>query len=171
VALQRTIYITIQSSLDYEERAHKLMRMDSKPGQEIEFCHMFLDCCAEQRAYEKFYELLAQRFCQINKIFIPPFQQIFKDTYDTIHRLDTNKLRNVAKFFAHLLFTDAISWEVLSFIHLNEEETTSSSRIFIKILFQELSEYMGPSKLNERVKNRYNTTLPNSDLLLNTSGN
>jgi pre-mRNA-splicing factor CWC22 len=60
VALRRTIYLTIQSSLDYEECAHKLMRMDSKPGQEIEFCHMFLDCCAEQRTYEKFYGLLSQ---------------------------------------------------------------------------------------------------------------
>lgn len=93
-----------------------------------------------------------QRFCQINKVYIPPFQQIFRDTYNTIHRLDTNKLRNVAKFFAHLLFTDAISWEVLSFIRLNEEDTTSSSRIFIKILFQELSEYMSLGKLNDRVK-------------------
>ncbi|KAJ9599114.1 hypothetical protein L9F63_010382, partial [Diploptera punctata] len=152
VALRRTIYLTIHSSLDFEECAHKLMRMELKPGQEIELCHMFLDCCAEQRTYEKFFGLLAQRFCQINKIFIPPFEQIFRDTYDTIHRLDTNKLRNVAKIFAHLLFTDAISWEVLSHIHLNEEETTSSSRIFIKILFQELSEYMGLTKLNERVK-------------------
>lgn len=47
---------------------------------------------------------------------------------------------------------DAIPWDVLSVIHLNEEETTSSSRIFIKILFQELAEYMGLTKLNERVK-------------------
>ncbi|XP_047120693.1 pre-mRNA-splicing factor CWC22 homolog [Schistocerca piceifrons] len=152
VALRRAIYLTIHSSLDFEECAHKLMRMELKPGQEIELCHMFLDCCAEQRTYEKFFGLLAQRFCQINKVYIPPFQQIFRDTYNTIHRLDTNKLRNTAKFFAHLLFTDAISWEVLSFIKLNEEDTTSSSRIFIKILFQELSEYMGLTKLNERVK-------------------
>ncbi|KAK7865214.1 hypothetical protein R5R35_003929 [Gryllus longicercus] len=152
VALRRTIYLTIQSSLDFEECAHKLMRMELKPGQESELCHMLLDCCAEQRTYEKFFGLLAQRFCQINKIFIPPFQEIFKETYDKIHRLDTNKLRNVAKFFAHLLFTDAISWEVLVLIKLNEEETTSSSRIFIKILFLELAEYMGLTKLNERVK-------------------
>lgn len=27
-----------------------------------------------------------------------------------IHRLETNKLRNVASLFAHLLATDAISW-------------------------------------------------------------
>lgn len=152
VALRRTIYLTIHSSLDYEECAHKLMKMELKPGQEMELCHMFLDCCAEQRTYEKFYGLLAQRFCNINKIYIPPFEEIFKDTYTTTHRLDTNRLRNVSKFFAHLLFTDAIGWDVMECIRLNEDDTTSSSRIFIKILFQELAEYMGLGKLNARLK-------------------
>ena len=35
VALRRTIYLTIQSSLDFEECAHKLMKMELKPGQEV----------------------------------------------------------------------------------------------------------------------------------------
>ncbi|XP_014256672.1 pre-mRNA-splicing factor CWC22 homolog [Cimex lectularius] len=152
IALRKTIYLTIQSSLDFEECAHKLLKMEIKPGQEQELCHMFLDCCAEQRTYEKFFGLLAQRFCQVNQIYVAPFEQIFSNSYSTVHRLDTNKLRNVAKFFAHLLFTDAISWAVLSFIKLNEEDTTSSSRIFIKILFQELSEYLGLANLNTRLK-------------------
>lgn len=125
--------------------------MELKPGQEMELCHMFLDCCAEQRTYEKFYGLLAQRFCLINKIYIEPFEDIFRNTYTTTHRLDTNRLRNVGKFFAHLLFTDAIRWTVLDCIKLNEDDTTSSSRIFIKILFQELAEYMGMGKLNTRL--------------------
>lgn len=81
-----------------------------------------------------------------------PFQQIFKDTYATTHRLDTNRLRNVSKFFAHLLFTDAISWEVLEVMKMTEEDTNSSSRIFIKILFQELAEYMGLGNFNQRLK-------------------
>jgi pre-mRNA-splicing factor CWC22 len=68
-----------------------------------------------------------------------------------IHRLETNKLRNVAKFFAHLLGTDALPWHVLAYIRLTEEDTTSSSRIFIKILFQELSEHLGIRLLNERL--------------------
>ena len=51
--------------------------------------------------------------------------KIFVDTYSTVHRLETGKLRNVGKFFAHLLFTDAIDWSVLSVIKLNEDDTTS----------------------------------------------
>ena len=56
--------------------------------------------------------------------------------YAVIHRLETNKLRNVASLFAHLLATDALPWSVIGTIHLTEDETTSSSRIFIKYLFQ-----------------------------------
>ncbi|MPC17805.1 Pre-mRNA-splicing factor CWC22 [Portunus trituberculatus] len=152
VAFRRTVYLTIQSSLDVDECAHKLLKGEIKPGWESELCNMILDCCAQQRTYAKFYGLLAQRFCMINKVYQEPFQQIFKDAYDTCHRLETEKLRNVTRLFAHLLFSDAISWEVLSHIHLNEDETASSSRVFIKILFQELAEFMGLAKLNERLR-------------------
>lgn len=152
IALRRTIYLTIHSSLDFEECAHKLMKMQLKPGQEGELCHMFLDCCAEQRTYEKFYGLLAQRFCTINKVYTEKFEEIFKDIYDTTHRLDTNRLRNVSKFFAHLLYSDSIGWNVFECIKLNEDDTTSSSRVFIKILFQELAEFMGIKKLNARLQ-------------------
>lgn len=59
VGLRRTIYLTLQSSLDFEEAAHKLLRLQLKPGQEGEMCNMVLDCGAQQRTYEKFYGLLA----------------------------------------------------------------------------------------------------------------
>ncbi|KAH3836401.1 hypothetical protein DPMN_109771 [Dreissena polymorpha] len=51
-----------------------------------------------------------ERFCMLDRKYVEPFQAMFKEQYETIHRLETNKLRNVAKFIAHLLFTDSISW-------------------------------------------------------------
>ena len=60
IAFRRTVYLTIQSSLDYQECAHKLLKMEIKPGMEEELCCMILDCCAQQRTYEKFFGLLAQ---------------------------------------------------------------------------------------------------------------
>lgn len=41
---------------------------------------------------------------------------------------------------------------VLEYIRITEEDTTSSSRIFVKILFQELAEYLGLPKFVERLK-------------------
>lgn len=112
---------------------------------------MLLECCSQERTYLRYYGLLGQRFCMINKVHQENFEKCFVQQYSMIHRLETNKLRNVAKFFAHLLGTFALPWHVLSYIRLTEEDTTSSSRIFIKILFQELSEHLGIRLLNERL--------------------
>ncbi|KAI4873362.1 hypothetical protein NFI96_028555 [Prochilodus magdalenae] len=117
-----------------------------------ELCNMILDCCAQQRTYEKFFGLLAGRFCLLKKEYMESFEAIFQEQYETIHRLETNKLRNVARLFAHLLYTDSVPWSVLECIKMSEETTTSSSRIFVKILFQELCAYMGLPRLNERLK-------------------
>ncbi|EYU18022.1 hypothetical protein ABFS82_14G214800 [Erythranthe guttata] len=153
INLRRTIYLTIMSSVDFEEAGHKLLKIKLEPGQEMELCIMLLECCSQERTYLRYYGLLGQRFCMINKIHQENFETCFVQQYSMIHRLETNKLRNVAKFFAHLLGTDALPWNVLSYIRLTEEDTTSSSRIFIKILFQELSEHLGIRLLNERLSN------------------
>ncbi|KAF8395867.1 hypothetical protein HHK36_019822 [Tetracentron sinense] len=188
INLRRTIYLTIMSSVDFEEAGHKLLKIKLEPGQEhsfhslafntytgasllawnkfysawmlvtllvwlmqMELCIMLLECCSQERTYLRYYGLLGQRFCMINKIHQENFEKCFVQQYSMIHRLETNKLRNVAKFFAHLLGTDALPWHVLAYIRLTEEDTTSSSRIFIKILFQELSEHLGIRLLNERL--------------------
>ncbi|GAB2211341.1 hypothetical protein Droror1_Dr00024649 [Drosera rotundifolia] len=151
VNLRRTIYLTIMSSVDFEEAGHKLLKIKLEPGQEMELCIMLLECCSQERTYLRYYGLLGQRFCMINKVHQENFEKCFVEQYSMIHRLETNKLRNVSKFFAHLLGTDALPWHVLAYIRLTEEDTTSSSRIFIKILFQELSEQLGIKLLNERL--------------------
>ncbi|TEY46366.1 hypothetical protein BOTCAL_0315g00060 [Botryotinia calthae] len=152
VNLRRTIYLTIMSSIDPEECCHKLMKVALPPGQEPELPSMVIECCSQERTYSKFYGLIGERFAKINRLWTDLFEQSFAKYYDTIHRYETNRLRNIARFFGHLLSSDALGWHVLSIVHLNEEETTSSSRIFIKILFQDLSEAMGMAKLQARLK-------------------
>ncbi|KAI9370365.1 hypothetical protein BJX61DRAFT_544694 [Aspergillus egyptiacus] len=152
VNLRRTIYLTIMSSIDFEECCHKLMKISLPAGLEPELPSMIIECCAQERTFSKFYGLIGERFAKINRLWTDLFEESFKKYYDTIHRYETNKLRNIARFFGHMISNDAIGWHVLSIIHLNEEETTSSSRIFIKILFQDLAEHLGIPKLRERTQ-------------------
>ena len=152
VNLRRTIYLTIMSSLDFEEACHKLMKVQLPAGQESELPSMIIECCSQEKTYSKFFGLVGERFAKLNRLWTDLFEQAFAKYYDTIHRYETNRLRNIARFFGHLLSTDAIGWHVFSVVHLNEDETTSSSRIFIKILFQDLAEALGMPKLQERMK-------------------
>ncbi|EFN55449.1 hypothetical protein CHLNCDRAFT_52248 [Chlorella variabilis] len=129
-------------------------------GLEMELTTMIIECCSNEKTFIKYYALLGERFCKYKREYADCFSEAFVQQYQLIHRLETNKLRNTAKLFAHLLTTDAIPWAVMQVIRLTEEDTTSSSRIFIKILFQarrlslpapELAETMGLMQLNKRL--------------------
>ncbi|KAF8811944.1 hypothetical protein BYT27DRAFT_7252280 [Phlegmacium glaucopus] len=66
------------------------------------------------------------------------------------HRYETNRLRHIARFFGHLFATDSISWTVFEYVKINGDDTTTKSRIFIKI--QEMMEEMTLKTLAERFK-------------------
>ncbi|KAH8737979.1 hypothetical protein BGZ61DRAFT_439361 [Ilyonectria robusta] len=151
VNLRRTIYLTIMSSADPEEAVHKLMKINLPAGQESELPSMVVECCSQEKTYTKFFGLIGERFSKINRLWCDLFEQAFVKYYETIHRYENNKLRNIAMLFGHMFASDALGWHCLSVIHLNEDETTSSSRIFIKILFQNIAEETGMAKLRTRL--------------------
>ncbi|KAJ2229144.1 pre-mRNA-splicing factor cwc22 [Coemansia sp. RSA 1286] len=152
VTLRRTIYLAVMSSLSFEEASHKLLQIKINPGEEQEMCNMVIECCSQERTYKAFYGLIGERLCKLNRTWANGFRLAFGSCYENIHRYETNHLRNIAHFFAHLLFSNALHWSVLQAVVLTEEATTSSSRIFLKILLQDLSEELGLQKLNERLK-------------------
>ncbi|KAM0454644.1 hypothetical protein ACHAO4_004452 [Trichoderma viride] len=151
VNLRRTIYLTIMSSADPEEAVHKLMKINLPAGQEPELPSMIVECCSQEKTYTKFFGMIGERFAKINRLWCDLFEQAFAKYYETIHRYENNKLRNIAMLFGHMFASDALGWHCLGVIHLNEDETTSSSRIFIKILFQHILEETGLAKLRARL--------------------
>ncbi|WFD32909.1 pre-mRNA-splicing factor cwc22 [Malassezia sp. CBS 17886] len=152
VNLRRTIYLVIMSSLDYEECVHKLLRLHVAEDLEGELCNMVIECCSQERTYSKFYGHIGERLCKLNRKWSGLFEQCFRTHYDTIHRYETNRLRNIARFFGTLLATDSISWASFEIVYMNEDDTTSSSRIFIKILFSELQALLGLKAIAERFR-------------------
>ncbi|KAI9632942.1 MIF4G-domain-containing protein, partial [Dioszegia hungarica] len=152
INLRRTIYLTIMNSLNFEEAVHKLLKINLPEGREIEMCNMIIECCSQERTYSNFYGLIGERLCKLNRVWTESFQDAFAKYYETIHRYETNKLRNIGRFFGHLIASDGISWAVLHVVHMNEDETTSSSRIFVKIMMTEMIEEMGNTKVVERFR-------------------
>ena len=152
VNLRRTIYLTIMSSSQAEEACHKLMKLSLPNGQEPELVSMIVECSSQSRTFERFYGLIGERFSKINRLWQELFSESFASNYETIHRRESQQIRNVASFFGHLLSSEAIAFQCLSVVRLNEQETTSSSRIFIKILFQEISQALGMKVLQAKLK-------------------
>jgi pre-mRNA-splicing factor CWC22 len=112
---------------------------------------MLIECCSQERSYSNFYGLVSERFCKLNRVWLEFFESAFNNYYNTIHRYETNRLC-ISRFFGHIFATDSISWAAFECVKINEDDTTSSSRIFIKILMNEMMESMGLKTLAERFK-------------------
>ena len=151
VKYRKSIYLTVVSSIDFEECCHKLLKQNVREGLEGEMVNMIIECCVQERTYLKFYGLLSERLCLLKDVYKHNYEKQFDLQYIKLHRLETNKLRNLANLYSHLLYTEAIDWMVLSAIKLTEDDTTASSRIFLKIMFQELNNLLGEDKLKEKM--------------------
>ncbi|KAF5097590.1 hypothetical protein D0Z00_002348 [Geotrichum galactomycetum] len=155
VTLRKTIYLTIMSSMSVDEAAHKLFRVVVPEGKEIEIVNMIIECCSQEKIYNKLYGGVAVRFCLKAKFWRDLFAQSFQHYYSVIHRYETNPIRNIATLFGYLLASDGLGWEVFENVHINEEETTTSSRIFIDMLFKEMIQEMGIKEMQVRFKEEY----------------
>lgn len=148
VDFRRLVYLKIMSAASYEECAHKLLTlMRDHGGMESELCNMVIECCSQEKSFLRYYGLLAQRLCMLSKSYMRGFEENFARIYATVHRFDTRKIRNIGTLFASLLASGALSWALMHVVHLVEEETTASSRIFLKILFQEVAKTLGDKEL------------------------
>ncbi|CAF2180227.1 unnamed protein product, partial [Rotaria magnacalcarata] len=123
--LRRAMCLEIESSVDHE----------------MKLCQVIVNICAEQQTYEDFFGLLGQRICTLKKEYVKYFEKVFQDQYEIVHGLENVKLRNVAKFFAHLLFTKSISWDVLNCCNLTKD-TKLSECIYFKYLLLEIVEFL-----------------------------
>uniref|UniRef100_A0A0B7ALD3 MI domain-containing protein n=1 Tax=Arion vulgaris TaxID=1028688 RepID=A0A0B7ALD3_9EUPU len=139
-----------KASVNEKQCAYKLLNLKRKPDQEVMMCSVILDCCEKLKVPGMFYALVAKELCQQEKKFIALFQNSFFN-YKTIHNVEAYKIQNMGKFFAHLLYTDAISWEVFKVVTLTKE-TSENSKTFLKILFQALSKNLGLFMLNKKLK-------------------
>ncbi|KAG8526839.1 pre-mRNA-splicing factor cwc22 [Bacidia gigantensis] len=152
VNLRRTIYLTIMSSSTFDEATHKLLKINLPPEKESELVSMLVEVCCQEKTYSKFHGLIGERLAKLNRLWTELFEQAFAENYETIHRRETAQLRNNAKFWGHMLSTDAISWKILQVVSLSEDDTTSSSRIFLKILVQDMTEQLGMTEVQKRFK-------------------
>lgn len=153
IAFRRKVYLTIRSSVTAEEVVHMLLKSGIKPELHSELCQMIIDCCGQDRTYQPIYGRVASKLCQINRrAFAPKFEQIFVLFYETIHKYETNKIRNIAVFYSHLLITESIDWNCLSCMKLREDATTSAGRCFIKFLFLDLAANLSMPTLLEYIR-------------------
>lgn len=155
IDFKKKIYLILKSSLSGDEAAHKLLKLRIAANQKWRVVDIIVNSSLQESTYSKFYGIISERLCNYNKEWGLAFGIMFEKNYETIDDFEPTKLRILGKFWGHILSTDYVGFEVFKCIHINEEETTAASRIFIKFLFQELVIELGIDELNKRLNEEY----------------
>ncbi|CAF4121991.1 unnamed protein product, partial [Rotaria sordida] len=145
--IREQICSMFQTNIALDKFVKVITQVQLRPEQEMELCKIILNMCAEQHTYKCSFGLLGEELCEARKEYVQHFEKIFQDQYEIAHSLENMKLKNVAKFFAHLLRTNAISWRVLDSIDLTKEDKTSPSSIYIKSLFSQIIESLNETQI------------------------
>ncbi|KAG7819294.1 hypothetical protein KL909_004882 [Ogataea angusta] len=154
---QKTVYLTMMSSINHEEAVHKLLKLQPIDPERKEqmLVDMIVKCCAQEKTYSKYYALVGEKLISVNRKWTKAFDQVFVDNYTNCHRYELSLIRNIGSFWGHMLASDKMGWEILQIVQLTEVDTNSASRIFLKFVFVKMQEELGLKKLKVRLSEDY----------------
>lgn len=152
---KKKIYLVLKGSLSGDEAAHKLLKLRVNDREKDKIAEILVLACSQEVTYSKFYGVISERLCCGHRSWQRSFRTIFRLNYVDIDNLEAKQIRNIGKFWGHLLASDYVGFEVMQYIHITEDETTSAGRVFLKFLFQELVAELGLCALKERLEEPY----------------
>lgn len=148
--IRKEVYLAIRSSVRADEVVHRLLR-SLVPSTEKTVSFMLIECCCEERAYKRIYEMSAERLCKTRVMFQTFFIEGFWERYEAAEKLSLKQVEYTCQLYAHLLRTEAIYWgRTLSV--LNILDNNASQRLIIQHLFKYLCEGMGTGALVNRLQ-------------------
>ncbi|KAB5578993.1 hypothetical protein PHYPO_G00189430 [Pangasianodon hypophthalmus] len=128
--IRRNIFCVIMTSEDYLDAFEKLLRLGLKGQQERDIIHVLLDCCLQEKSFNGFYAVLAEKFCAHDRRFQMTFQFCLWDKFKDLATLSSSSFTNLVQMVTHLLTKNSLSLSILKAIEFGELD---KPKIFTRI--------------------------------------
>jgi nucleolar MIF4G domain-containing protein 1 len=151
--IRRSIFCIIMGSADCDDSFEKLVRGGMlKNRAERETARVLMECCGNEKSYNKFYSFLATRIIDYQQKCKFTFQLAFWDIFKQFEDLKVRKAANLAKLLFHLVVEhQALKLSVLKAIDMSSpEEMPESTVIFLTIFLSSILErFDDPSEVTQ----------------------
>lgn len=134
--IRKAIFCVVMSGEDYLDAFEKLMRLDLQGKQDREIMRVLLDCCSQEKVFNKYYTALAIKLCRHDKNHKFTLQYCLWDQFKELDSMPLARSMNLAKFLAEMLATFTLSLAVLKVVDLSDIVQLSPKRIMhFRMLF------------------------------------
>lgn len=133
--VRRDIFVVMMSSMDPLDAYERLLRLDLRGKQDRELIKVLMECCGQEKTYNKFYADLACILCEQNRQHKSTFQFAFWDAFKTLSEGNFSDRRaiNLARLLAGLVAGFHISLSVLKVLDM--AELSDRMILFLATLF------------------------------------
>ncbi|KAK0090494.1 hypothetical protein PV325_013400 [Microctonus aethiopoides] len=118
--IRRNIFCILLTAEDYLDAFEKIHHLGLKDQQAREIIYVMIDCCVQEKKFNPYYAVLAQKFCEYDRKNQMTLQYTLWDKLKTLADYSNIQLHNLAKFFTHLFIEKGLPLSVLKVVQFGE---------------------------------------------------
>ncbi|TGZ53119.1 nucleolar MIF4G domain-containing protein 1 [Temnothorax longispinosus] len=118
--IRRDIFCVLMTAEDYLDAFEKIHHLGLKNQQQREIIYVILNCCIQEKKFNPYYAVLAQRLCDTDRKYQLTIQYALWDKLKALDDLSTKQLTNLAKFLTSLFLGKGLPLSILKVIQFTE---------------------------------------------------
>ncbi|CAL9198546.1 unnamed protein product [Musa hybrid cultivar] len=135
--IRRAIFCIIMSGEDYLDAFEKLLRLDLTGKQDREIMRVLVECCLQEKVFNKYYTVLASKLCSHDKNNKFSLQYCLWDHFKELESMELNRSMNLARFIAEMLSSFSLSLAILKTVDLTNPMNLTPKRVMhFRMLFE-----------------------------------
>lgn len=139
---RRQIFCIIMSGEDYIDAFVKLLRLNLQGKQDREIMRVLVECCLQEKVFNKYYTALASRLCKYDKNYKFTLQYCLWDHFKELESMQLIRSMHLAKFVAEMVSSYKLTLGILKTVELGDIKQLTPKRIMhFRMLFEALFEY------------------------------
>lgn len=139
---RKAIFCVIMSSEDYIDAFEKLLRLDLPGKQDREIMRVLVECCLQEKVFNKYYTVLALKLCEHDKNHKFTLQYCIWDHFKELESMSLQRSMHLAKFVAEMIVSFNLSLAVLKCVDLaNPVQLTPKRIMHFRMLFEAIFEH------------------------------
>ncbi|KAK4770125.1 hypothetical protein SAY87_030657 [Trapa incisa] len=139
---RRAIFCVIMSGEDYIDAFEKLLRLDLPGKQDRDIMRVLVECCLQEKVFNKYYTVLASKLCEHDKNHKFTLQFCIWDHFKKLEEMHLQRSMHLAKFVAEMVASFSVSLSVLKMVDFSDPQQLTPKRIMhFRMLFESLLEH------------------------------
>eukprot|EP00268_Persea_americana_P026983 TRINITY_DN26507_c0_g1_i5.p1 TRINITY_DN26507_c0_g1~~TRINITY_DN26507_c0_g1_i5.p1 ORF type:complete len:778 (-),score=190.20 TRINITY_DN26507_c0_g1_i5:135-2468(-) len=134
---RKAIFCIIMSGEDYIDAFERILRLDLHGSQDREIIRVLVECCLQEKVFNKYYTALASKLCGHDKNHKVTLKYCVWDHFKELESMELSRSMNLARFVAEMLASFSLSLAVLISVDLSNPKQLTPKRVMhFRMLFE-----------------------------------